>query len=308
MSGYDNGYGEVPPIPVRVVGEGGPGWRQIPLRSEYLAPSSFFTAERVGPRDDPMMIKTGGVITRPSGLYPIGAAALAAGINQGAGAVATPISVISGPPVLDPENRLLVPEHYDSNRELVNTHWSHKPYRSLRLRVVVPSQGPYVAGTATGARVRVRGGAPFGGAIIEREFLLTPSMEACFMAGKYNNFSVDILAMSINTQLFWEWFNDNSGICAETKLWSEVFTLTYGAAFLVPPGAVEAFFAAPLFVGWRSWAGLPGGLRVFDPFATSPAAPAGTEGIQVRGQEMVPLAAVGVPGATTNVQFRLSPI
>ena len=316
MSGYDDqsGYGQGT---VPVVGTGGPGWQSWPPRSDKLPLEDFYPAERRAagapgaggaPRSDPMMIKMGGVITRPSTLWPLNPPA--AGINQG-GVSRDPQSVISGPPVLDPKNRFLVPEHRTEHGRVVPAHWQHRPYGALRLRVVVPSQGPYPTAVGVGALVRVRGGSPSGGAIIQREFMLGPSIEAGLMAGKYESFQVDVLSMTANTQLATEWFNDSSGVCAQTLLWSEVFSVTYGSVFTVPPGAVEAFFEAPTFVNWRMWnAGTTGlnTLIAFDRFGASAASPAGDFGVPVRGQQMVPTAPGGVAAAAVNVQFRLSTI
>ncbi len=317
MSGYDDsGYG--PRRPLAVVGEGGPAWRQWPPRNEHLLPSDFNAMEQRGigapgaggvPRSDPMMIKMGGVISRPSTLWPLNPDVN--GINQ-AGARRDPQSVISGPPILDPQNRILVPEHRTEHGEFVPAHWQHLPFDALRLRVVVPSQGAYSTAAATGALVRVRGGSPSGGTIVQRDFMLSPGIEAALMAGKYENFSVDVLSMTGNTQLATEWFNDDSGICADTLLWSEVFTVTYGTALIVPPGAVEVFFEAPTFVDWSMWnAGAAGAVNALVPFDRSnrsAAETAGDFGLPVRGQQMVPRAPGGTLQTSVNVQFRLSTI
>lgn len=325
MSGYDyDGYGEyggapppgsvpmVPMAPVPVVGGGGPGWRQFPHRSEVLPSIDFSTVEEAGafaagaggqPRSDPMMIKSGGVISRPSGRWP--AVARGQFVER-----TNPQGVLSGPPILDPENRILVPEHLNDLGELVPAHWQHKPYQAIRIRVTPMSGTPPNTAVSNSALVRVRGSSPFGGGVIQREFVLSNSQDACLMAGQYQNFELSVLAMTANTQVSWEWFNDTSGICAETELWSEFFNLAPGAFLSVPDGAIEAFFEGPVLALWQQWTitALNNAVRPFDRAGTSAAVPGGTTGVPVRGEQLQVAIPVGVPLNDVNIQFRLSPI
>lgn len=315
LSSYQTSYGShAPSAPVQVVGGGGPAWTQFPHRGEALPPEIFSTAELVGigaagaagvSRSDPMMIRSGDVITRPSGFWP--PTSFAAGYN--ADGTREPANVISGPPVLDPNNRVLVPEHVDEHGGVIPAHWQHMPFNAIRLRVVPDADiDTNPIGQGVGAFVRVTGSAPFGGGTISREFFLTPSMEACLMAGKYRQFRVDVLALSPDARVSWEWFNDQSGICAETKLWSEVFNVADNAFFRCPAGAIEAFFEFPVRVRWQAWTGIAANLGNFDRAGLSALTPAGNTGVAVRGQAMRPAIPVGTPSADVNVQFRMSPI
>lgn len=320
-SGYDSlppgaiPLGYMPPPPeaaVPVVGGGGPGWAPYPARGEQLPPEVFSSVEDYGlgaagasgvPRADPMMIKSAGVITRPSGKWPNPAPAASLTAREARG-------IISGPPVLDPNNKILVPEHKTEEGELVPAHWQYLPFEAIRLRVTgVSNSGPATPDTSIGAVVRVRGSSPFGGAVVQREFMLTPSMDACLMAGQYRNFEVSVMTLTQGSQVTWEWFNDVSGICAETELWSEFFLLTPGTRFTVPDGAVEAFFEGPTFPGWQVWNNQVGqALTPFDRAGTTSPTPAGTAGVAVRGQALNVTFPVGSPLNDVQVQFRLSPI
>lgn len=173
---------------------------------------------------------------------------------------------------------------------------------------------------AYGALLRITGGTSFQGGRATREFVVGGAQEGAFEIGEMENVKLELIYSSADTVVQWQWFDDATGIVAQTPLYSRQFQYTFVGAFpavngniqAAPDGAKRMFTDSDVLVAWWNTAfGTAAGAGVFTGFNTAKGvgglqAVATSTGIELLTPYFNLLPAAGSPFLSTNLIFELA--